>query len=155
MKPLVCDALWTTQPSKAERILLRIPFLGWPFAAALEQARFRPMVHSIERQLRERPETSGEWPPNPRQQEICSALRRLIKEEFGWPNDHFIPTDPFGIAFWAHQDGLDDVSAVQRMEQEFGLRVPATKWEHLWSNGTLGELLELLVAADRELSTSG
>lgn len=149
MKPLVCDALWTTQPSSAERILLWIPFLGWPFAASLQDERFRPLVRCIEQQLLGRPDTSELWPTDPLRQKLSSALRRLIKEEFGWPNDHFIPADPFGIALWAHQDGLDDVSAVRRIEQEFGYQMPDSEWERFWCHGTLGEFLDILIANNR------
>ncbi len=148
MKPLVCDALWTTQPSKTERRLMWLPFIGWAFAAALVQARFRPMVRSIEQQLRERPDTSELWGSEPRRRELSSAVRTLIEEEFGWPNDHFIPDDPFGIACWGHEDGLDAVSAVTRIKKEFGFHQPDSEWERLWFHGTLGEFVDHIIDND-------
>lgn len=148
MKPLVCDALWTTRPSKAERWLKGFPIIGWAFASALEQARFRPMVRSIECQLRERSDTAGQWGSDPKRREVSTSFRRLIAEEFGWPNDHFVPGDPFGIACWGHRDGMDNVSAVMRIEKEFCFQQPDFEWERLWLHGTLGEFVDQLMAND-------
>jgi len=146
MKPLVCDALFATERSQAERILMRIPILGWAFGSALEQDRFRPMVREIERQLLARPDTTSFWgAPSPRQQ-AGQRLRPIFADEFGWPNDHFLPEDPFGIVFWAHQDGLDDVSAIQKIEKTFNVSLPIPALEGLWRHGTLGDFIELLLS---------
>ena len=145
MKPLVCEALCTTQPSRTEKWLMWLPIIGWTFAAALEQARFRPMVRTIEQQLRERPDTSEHWGADPRRQEIAAAVRSLIAEELGWPNDHFIPEDPFGIAFWGHQQGCEDVQTIMRIEEHFSFRFPDSEWERFWRHGTLGEFVERLI----------
>ena len=147
MKPLACDAFWTTQPSNTERCLMWLPIIGWTFAAMLEQARFHPIVRSIEQQLRDRPDTSQLWGADPRRQRVSSAIRKIAEEECGWPNDRFIPADPFDIVFWGHTDGLDDVSAVMRIEKEFGLNLPDS--ERLRWQGTLGELVDRLIANER------
>lgn len=145
MKPLACDALTTTHPTRAEKALSWIPILGWTLASALEQRRFRPIVQDIERQLLDRPDTSGLWGPDPRRQKASAALRRLIMEELGWPNDRFIPEDPPGVVFWAHRDGLDGVTALTRLEREFGVQFPDEEWERLCRHGTLGELVDSLI----------
>jgi acyl carrier protein len=133
-----------------EKLLMWLPIIGWTVAAALEKARFRPMVRTIDQQLRERPDTSEQWGSDPRRQEISATVRSLIAEELGWPNDHFIPDDPFGIAFWGHQDGLDDVSAAMRIEKQFGFRLPDSEWERFWCHGTLGEFVDRLIAHERK-----
>jgi hypothetical protein len=149
MKPLVCDALFRTEPSRTERILTRIPILGWPFAATLEQDRFRPIVHEIERQLRERSDTTSFWGDPGARQDTAKHLRRILADEFGWPNDYFLPDDPFGIVFWAHCDGLDDVSAIQRIEKVYAISLPIPELEHLWQHGTLGEFVDLVLSLSR------
>ena len=124
---------------------MRIPFLGWSLAAALEQSRFRPMVQEVERQLRARPDTTNNWgAPSPRQ-EVSRRLRPILADEFGWPNDHFLPDDPFGIVFWAHRDGLDDVLAIQQIEKLFAVSIPIAALEELSRHGTLGEFVDLLL----------
>ena len=145
MNPLVCDALLATKPSRAERILMWIPILGWGLAAALEKARFRPMVREIERQLRARPDTTHYWGTQSPQQEVGQRLRPVLADEFGWPNDHFLPDDPFGIVCWAHLDGLDDVFAIQHIEELFDVALPVPALERLWQHGTLGEFVDLLL----------
>ncbi len=147
MEPLVCSALWSTQPSKTERCLMWLPLVGWEFAATLERARFRPMVRSIEQQLRERPDTSELWGSD--RQQVSAAIRKIAMEELGWPNDHFIPADPCSIVFWGHNDGLDDVSAVMRIERHFGCDLSDSESERLMTHGTLGELVDRLIANER------
>ena len=150
MKPLACDAFWTTQPSKTERCLMWLPIIGWTLAAMIEQARFHPMVRSIEQQLRDRPDTSQFWGADPRRQRVSSAIRKIAEKECGWPNDHFIPADPLDLVFWGHKDGLDDVSAVMRIEKEFGFDLPDSESERRRWQGTLGELVDRLIANERK-----
>jgi hypothetical protein len=114
-------------------------------ASALEQSRFRPLVQDIERQLLERTDTSGLWGPGPRRQKASASLCTLIMEELGWPNDRFMPEDPSGVAFWAHRDGLDGVTALMRLEREFEVHFPDEEWERLCRHGTLGELVDRLI----------
>jgi hypothetical protein len=149
MKPLVCEALGSTRPSKTEKLLMWVPVLGWELAATLERARFAPMTRSIERQLRERPNTSDLWGADTRRQQVSSTVRTIAKEELGWPNDHFIPGDPCAIVFWGHKDGLDAVSAVMRLEKELDVDLSDAESECLMRQGTLGELVDRLLANER------
>jgi hypothetical protein len=126
-----------------------LPIIGWTFAARLEQARFRPMVHSIEQQLRDRPDTSPLWGADPGRQRVASAVRKIAQEECGWPNDRFIPADPLDIVLWGHKDGLDSVSAEMRIEKDFGFRFPDSGSERPRRGGTLGELVNRLLAKER------
>jgi len=126
-----------------------LPIIGWTFAAMLEQARFQPIVRSIEQQLCERPDTSQLWGADPDRQRISSAIRKIAQEECGWPNDRFIPADPLDIVLWGHKDGLDNVSAVMRIEKEFGFSLPDSDSERPRWGGTLGELVDRLIANER------
>lgn len=107
------------------------------------------MILSIERQLLARPDPSDLWGRDPRRRELSLAVRTLIKEEFGWPNDHFIPDDPFGIACWAHRDSLDCVFAAQCIEKQFGFQQSSSKWERLYDHGSVGEFVEMLMTNDK------
>jgi acyl carrier protein len=149
MKPLAYEGFWTTQPSKTEKCLMWLPIIGWTFAAMLEQARFQPMVRSIEQQLRDRPDTSQLWGAEPDRQRVSSTMRKIAQEECGWPNDRFIPADPLDIVLWGHKDGLDSVSAVMRIEKEFSFRFPDPGAERSRREGTLGELVDRLLAKER------
>lgn len=148
MTPLRCPALETTRPSKTEQCLAWIPVLGWTLARALEQARFRPLVQSIKQQLRNRGDTSELWGPEPGRQRASATLRRILQEEFGWINDHFIPEDPLDIVCWAHRDGLDGASFITRLEQAFGISLTDADWERVSHDGSLNDLLRLLTPHD-------
>ncbi len=126
-----------------------LPLIGWECAATLERARFAPLVRSIEEQLLERSHTSGLWGADTRRQRVSSTVRKIAREELGWPNDHFIPGDPCAIVFWGHKDGLDDVSAVMRIEKELDVDLSDAESERLMRHGTLGELVDRLLAEER------
>ncbi len=48
-------------------------------------------------------------------------MMTLLEEELGWKPPAFILGDPCLVAFWAHEDGLDDVAAIRRIEHEWGI----------------------------------
>ena len=47
----------------------------------------------------------------------------VLEEELGWEPPVFIPTDPCLVALWAHEDGLDDVAAIKRIEHDWGVQL--------------------------------
>ena len=144
MKPLVCEALSTTRPSTAERVLMWIPIVGWTISHAMENARFKPIIREIEDQLLARPDTSDFWTSRNGSSEFTRLIRAILAKELDWPNDHFLPEDPMKILLWAHRDGLDGVFAIQAIEKEIGIRIPVEKFESFSSGGTLGEFVDCL-----------
>jgi hypothetical protein len=56
----------------------------------------------------------------------------ILEEEFGWKPSAFIPSDPCCVALWAHEDGLDDVSALRRIEREWGIRLSDHDISKIW-----------------------
>lgn len=121
MNPLPKAPLEATEPSKCEAFLRKIPFLGWAIAHALEGQRFQPIEQEYKKLLRsrDRDEVLALWSPEQRQD--VARLMTLFEEELGWKPPAFIPTDPCLVAFWAHEDGLDNVAAIKRIEHEWGI----------------------------------
>jgi hypothetical protein len=127
-------------------MLAWIPLIGWSFVAALEKARFRPIIQEISGQLLARPDTVEHWQASEKFKSLGQPLRSLIASEFGWPNDHFLPEDPFVIVFWAHRDGLDQVFVIQTIEKESGIEITADDLKALWRDGTFGDFVKLIAS---------
>lgn len=123
-----------------------IPFLGWSITSAMHQARVRPMVDDVRSQLRARPCTAESWAGDSRRLALARRVRAIIAEEIGWPNDHFIETDPTAILLWSHRDGLDAVAVWQSLEAECQLNLPVAEFGEWLERGTLGGLIDALLA---------
>lgn len=122
MDPLPKAPLEATAPSKAEAFFGNIPLLGWMIARTLQDQRFYPIEVAYKSQLnaRDYDEVIGEWHQD--QRADAARLMSILAEEFGWTPPHFIPSDPCLVAFWAHEDGLDDVAAFKRIEDAWGIQ---------------------------------
>ena len=87
----------------------------------MQNQRFHPIESAYKQILtsRDRDEALVEWSPD--QRSDAARMMTLLEEELGWKPPTFIPTDPCLVAFWAHEDGLDDVAAIRRIEHEWGI----------------------------------
>ena len=123
MEPLPAALLEATEASKLERTFGKIPILGWAIAAFMEQTRFQPIQDEYTRVLasRRQEDVLTLWEDESRP--IAERLIVILGEEFGWKPPYFMPNDPFSVAFWAHEDGLDDISAIERVEAEWGIEL--------------------------------
>jgi len=121
MNPLPKALLEATTPSRGEVFFRKIPLLGWTIAHAIQEHRFHPIENAYKEILasRGRNETLAEWPAD--QRSDAARMMTVLEEELGWKPPAFIPADPCLVAFWAHQDGLDDVAAIRRIEHEWGI----------------------------------
>ena len=121
MNPLPKAPLEATTPSRPEAFFGKIPILGWTIAHAMQNQRFHPIESAYKQILtsRDRDEALAEWSPD--QRSDAARMMTLLEEELGWKPPTFIPTDPCLVAFWAHEDGLDDVAAIRRIEHEWGI----------------------------------
>jgi len=130
-----------------ERVLWFIPVIGWIGANSLECRRMRPIVEFIEAQLEARTNATIEmWGTDSRTLEIAKVLCSALREEIGWPSDHFIPDDPAEIAFWDHYDGLDCVEAIMSIEEHLGVKISDAEIENCLGNGkTLQSLVNELM----------
>ena len=130
--------------TKAERFWRHIPILGWMIASRMWGDRTRPIVKKIECQLKSRSEPeSGLWGESAAKIALARFVCHVAAEEMGWPNDHFIPEDPAGIVFWAHDDGLDVTFAVTKIEDHLGIKLEDAAVE-AWFHQTLGEVVEFV-----------
>lgn len=130
--------------TKVERLWKRVPVLGWTIAGMMWVERTRPIVKKIEGQLKARPKPDNAiWGDNAAKVALAHSVCKIAAEEMGWPNDHFVPDDPAGVVFWAHEDGLDVESAVLEIEQGLGIRLKDAEVE-AWFYQTLGEVIESL-----------
>lgn len=123
MKPLPKAPLEATMPSKTEAFFAKMPVLGWAIAHAFQKQRFRPIEDAYKKLLmsRDRDESLAQWPPE--QRSDAAVLMAVLEEELGWTPPRFVPTDPCLVAFWAHEDGLDDLAALKRIEHEWGIEL--------------------------------
>ena len=130
--------------TKAERFWRHIPILGWTLASMMWGERTRPIVKKIENQLKSRSEPeSGLWGANAAKITLARYVCKVAAEAMDWPNDYFIPDDPAGVVFWAHDDGLDVEIAVMEIEEHLGIKLENAEVE-VWFNQTLGEVVEFL-----------
>ena len=133
-----------TSTPKSERFWSYIPILGWTLANIMWGERTRPIVNKIERQLESRSQPdSGLWGASETKIALAQFVCKVAAEEMGWPNAYFIPDDPAGVVFWAHDDGLDVESAVIEIERHLGIELE-DRDVISWFNMTLGEVVELL-----------
>jgi len=102
-------------------------------------------VREIEAQLKGRPDTSRAWADNPERQETAERICQLIRDDFNWPNDHFIPDDPLFIVWWAHTDGLDGSIAKLDVEKAFRVKLFDEDLVRLWHDGTLGDFVDFVL----------
>ena len=130
--------------TKAEMFWRYIPFLGWMLASGMWSERTRPIVEKIEHQLKNRSEPEGRlWGASAAKEALAHFVCKVAAKAMGWPNPYFIPEDPAGVVFWAHQDGLDVESAVMEIEEHLGIELEDEEIE-AWFNQTLGEVVEFL-----------
>lgn len=97
----------------------------------------------------------GVWGTDPARIRTGLTLCRKIQEEYEWPNDHFIPEDPFDIAMLIPWDDLEIVELMLALEES--LQFPITNEEaNLWVGSTLGSVTDHLLTLQHKhaLSTS-
>jgi len=149
MNPLPTLHLKETEPSKFERFFERIPIFGTAVAWAFQDRRFRPIERAYTELLRARDhdDTIAQWPEDLRADAI--HLMTILEQELGWKPAHFVPDDPCLVAFWAHQDGLDDVCAIQSIETAWGIDLSAAALDGLYDISLL-ELLHLVKSQSQQ-----
>ncbi len=97
-----------------------MPLIGWLFSSS----DYEPVINSVKEQLLARPKPDPNiWGNNSVRQEMGQYLCATLKEEYEWPNDHFIPEDPFDIAFQIPWDDLQIVEFVMRVEEDLEFEV--------------------------------
>lgn len=126
-----------------------IPFLAWFSPLHMRRAL---VVEDVRRQLlqREAPDPSV-WGSDPLRLQTARYLCRRIREQYAYPNDHFLPQDPVEILFQMPWDDLEMVELLLQIEKDHGIAVSD---EELSRWRTLGDVVESLTMKFREFSGS-
>src|SRR5207248_281522 len=76
-------------------------------------------------QLLSRPECLGAWGDDPHRRELAQTLCQALARAKKWPNDRFIPDDPFEIAFFEPSgvDGFEVLEVANALTRITGRKV--------------------------------
>lgn len=131
-----------------------VPIVGWSVGSLLYDHRVRPFVNQIRTQLRSRSAFPADaWGDEEARLKFARSLCATIKEEIGWPNDHFHPDDPVRLACWGYRDGLDTNFLQMEIEEKIGTQLTDAECETL-TNMTLGAAVDCLLAKKTSTAAS-
>jgi hypothetical protein len=90
---------------------------------AFHQYNGRSTAEQIAEQLKLRPSFPAEaWGSDDRAA-FAAALGRIVADEIGWPNSHFLPDDPLDVVLYsAGSDGGEGLAISYNFEKAFGRR---------------------------------
>jgi acyl carrier protein len=126
-----------------------IPFLAW---FSPRNARYAEVAEDIRRQLlqRQAPDPAV-WGSDPVRLQTARSLCRWAQKQYAYPNDHFLPDDPFEIVFQMPWDDLEVVEFMICMEEAYDIAIADEECRR-WR--TLGDVVDSLTIKVRELSRS-
>lgn len=110
------------------------------------------IAQSVDRQLRERGENYvALWSSHPNR-DLALRVSDVICRTQGWPNNRFVPDDPFDLLLpFRRYDGMDAVDTVIAIEKALELpQLPDTFWDECASR-SFGEVVQHLA---RQLAAS-
>jgi len=73
---------------------------------------------------------------------------KKIQETYEWPNDHFLPEDPFDILMLMPWDDLEIVELVMALEEDLEIDIPNPEVE-AWFGATLSTVVDRLMALEQ------
>ena len=90
-------------------------------------------------------ESAGSWEAFSRREvNVARSVSSIAKKSLGWPNDNFIPEDPFQIVVWDRYGDLATVEALAGVEATLGLRKRTTEeWDALLGK-SYGEVIRII-----------
>lgn len=136
----------------AERLWKGIPFLGWMIADGMWQSRNRPVRNEYVQILDARSEAlSAAWGDDPAYRAFARTICEIAREEMGWPNARFIPSDSYQVVFWAFDDGLDLEFAMMEIEDRLDIDIGWEGNAERWYGGDFGAFVREIFAERREL----
>jgi hypothetical protein len=124
-----------------QSLFLDVPFIGT-----------RALVwKNLCSQMRERTTAClNDWEVFQREEkELARRISAIVRDGLGWPNDLFIPSDPFEIVVWDHYGDLGTTEVVNEIERQFSLRFTDSEWKEL-RQITFGEVVGFLVGRSAE-----
>jgi energy-coupling factor transport system substrate-specific component len=82
---------------------------------------------------------------SPREIEFSRTISKIVQKHLGWPNDYFIPSDPFEIVIWDRHGDLAVVEVIANIEEIAG----SQEWSILQKK-PYGEVVSMLAAEHKE-----
>ena len=110
----------------------------------LQKENWDRVKHSVYKQLLSRPRPDlDQWGHDDCRHKVGQTLCNLVKQMYGWPNNHFIPEDPIDVVFLMPHDDLEIVEVILEFEDVFNV-LPPNIHDKLEKCKLLGELTEIL-----------
>ncbi|RYG75021.1 hypothetical protein EON80_02020 [bacterium] len=144
MAPLHWPESYQPTPREPRSFWERLPLIGEWF----EASDYPEVVPTLMGQLAARPKPDPTiWGDDPVRVEMALYLCNVVQQAYGWPNDHFLPEDPFEIVFLEPWDDLEIIECAMQVEEDLGLDLPDETVKE-WG-GTLGNVVDSLVAIQK------
>lgn len=136
-----------------ERIGKKFPLLGRLISNRTWTLCHRPIKESIVQILASRPIIDASIWGDVLHQEVALFLCLKVKEEIGWPNGRFIPTDSVEVILWMCEDDLEIVEIVLDIEDRFKIKISDDRIQSI-CKGTMNDFVDqiasLMLAAEPE-----
>ena len=140
MNPLRWPDFYQSESNKPKSFWENLPLIGWLFS----RSDYEPIINNVKEQLLARPKLDPNvWGENLARQQMAAYVCKIVREEYEWPNDHFIPADLVEIVFQMPWDDLEIVAFMLLVEEDLELEISDKEAEE--QSGTLGELVDFLV----------
>ena len=107
------------------------------------------VMEYLQRQLltRSRPDLRI-WGEDPMRIRMGIVVCKKIQETYEWPNDHFLPEDPFDILMLMPWDDLEIAELVMGLEEDLEIDIPNPEVE-AWFGATLSTVVDRLMALEQ------
>lgn len=141
-------------PDMGELLRKKGFLLGIPFVGPQEKI-YR---HICEQLLRRDTTYLDLWSPDAESRSLGADCARVIAKDMNWPNDYFIPEDPFAILCWDKTACAVDTLLVSGLLLQFekmaGISKQTNRWWEECGTKTFGEVIQALLET-RKTSRSG
>lgn len=84
------------------------------------------------------------WGTDPLRIRIGQILSKVAQEAYHWPNDYFVPNDPFEIVYLMPWDEIEIKNISQRLEHELNIKLKISDLYELQGK-TLSQFLDFLI----------
>ena len=88
------------------------------------------------------------WGEDPLRIRMGLLACKHIQRNYEWPNDHFVPEDPFDILILLPWDDLEIVELVMALEADLDMTIADSEVE-AWVGTRLGNVVDRLLALDK------
>ena len=146
-QPLRCNDPSLLKESRTEKTCLFIPVLGLFIGFFLQCKRIGKVLKDLESQLDQRQYfPSDAWGTNQRRVQLAHVVADVIKEVQRWPNNHFLPEDPWDLLV-LEEEGLGFIEVAHELAKR--LDVDLSKETGKFMKMSLGEVVDYLAELDR------